>query len=271
MPPHKPLARQVSPARVYDYLLGGKDSFEADDRAAARIIAAAPGIAGDARANRQFLSRAVRFLARAEGIMQFLDIGAGLPTPDNTHEIAQRSNPAARIVYIDNDPEVVARARAFHTSARGGAVAVAEADLTDPYELLAAAVPTLDFSQPVAVLLLWVLDTFPDSAGPYLAVREIMARTAPGSTLVISHPASDIRAGEAARAVRTFNRVMPAAQYRRDRAHVTRFFTGLTLLDPGVVPASTWRPHADDHQLDVTDTALWAGVARKPPASPIVR
>ena len=250
-------------ARVYDYWLGGKDNFAADRIAAEQAIAANPGIVADVRANRQFLARTVRFLAGQCGIRQFLDIGTGLPTASNTHEVAQAAAPDARIVYADNDPIVLAHARALLTSTRQGTTAYLDADLRDPAAILRAAAQTLDFSQPAALMLLIVLHLVPDSNDPYGIVATLLQALAPGSYLVLAHPASDIRAAEMAEMTRRVNERMrgPDATMR-DRPAITRFFDGLDLLEPGVVQPQQWRP-----EPGVTWPPLvtaWCGVARKP-------
>lgn len=250
-------------ARVYNYWLGGKDNFAADRIAAEQAIAANPGIVTDVRANRQFLARTVRFLAGQCGIRQFLDIGTGLPTASNTHEVAQAAAPDARIVYADNDPIVLAHARALLTSTRQGTTAYLDADLRDPEAILRAAAQTLDFSQPAALMLLIVLHLVPDSSDPYGIVATLVRALAPGSYLVLAHPASDIRAAEMAEMTRRVNERMrgPDATMR-DRPAITRFFDGLDLLEPGVVQPQQWRP-----EPGVTGPPLvtaWCGVARKP-------
>jgi hypothetical protein len=183
------------PARVYDYWLGGKDNFAADREAAERVLAVTPGLRFRVQANRAFLARAVRFLATEAGIRQFLDIGTGIPTANNTHEVAQAAAPASRIVYVDNDPIVLAHARALLTSTPDGATAYLEADLRDPAAILTEAARTLDFEQPVALMLIGVLHLVQDSEDPYGLVARYLAALQHGSYLAISHPASDIGAG----------------------------------------------------------------------------
>ena len=181
-------------ARIYDYWLGGKDNFAADREAAEQAIAANPGIVFDVRANRAFLARAVGYLADDRGIRQFLDLGTGLPTASNTHEVAQAVAPESRIVYVDSDPIVLAHARALLTSSSEGATAYLDADLRDLDRIRSAAAQTLDFSKPVAVMMLIVLHLIPDSDDPYGIVKRLMDSLVPGSYLVIAHPASDIKA-----------------------------------------------------------------------------
>jgi O-methyltransferase involved in polyketide biosynthesis len=252
----------ANPARVYDALLGGKDNYEADRRAAQELVGAKPDLPANVRANRQFLGRAVRCLATGERICQYLDIGTGLPTMDNTHEVAQRSRPDASVVYVDNDPLVLVHGRALLTSTPRGTVEFAEADLRDPAAIIGLATQTLDLARPVAVMLLGILYLIEDAAGPYEIVSRLMAATAPGSYLVVSHPASDVHAEEAALGAAAFQQATGIRQTNRSRAEVTRFFDGLDLLPPGVVQANRWRPGPGD---DITrELSNWAGVARKP-------
>jgi hypothetical protein len=250
-------------ARVYNYWLGGKDNYAADREAAERAIAANPGIVADVRANRAFLARVVRYLAAECGVAQFLDIGTGLPTAGNTHEVAQAAEPGAKIVYVDNDPIVLAHARALLTSTPKGATAYLDADLRDTSVILAEAGRTLDFSQPVALILLIILHLIPDSEDPYGIVAKLVDAVPAGSYLVLAHPASDIRAAQMAEMTRRVNERMtgPGAT-TRDRAAITRFFDGLDLLDPGVVQPQQWRPEPGAATVD--QVTAWCGVARKP-------
>jgi hypothetical protein len=251
----------ANPARVYDYWLGGKDNFAADRKAAHDAIAANPEILVEVRANRAFLSRAVRVLAAEAGIRQFLDIGAGLPSADNTHEIAQRIAADSRIVYVDNDPMVAAHARALLTSGADGTTCCLDADLRDVGALLAGARQKLDFGQPVAVMLLMLLHMIPGSGQPYELVGRLMAAVPSGSYLVLSHPASDIRAQSMADMAEQLSGTGPPMT-PRSRADVSRFFDGLELLEPGVVALPHWRPGTADVQPE--SAAGWCGVARKP-------
>ncbi len=250
-------------ARIYNYWLGGKDNFAADREAAEQAIAANPGIRTDVRANREFLARAVRCLASACGIRQFLDIGTGLPTASNTHEVAQAVTAQARIVYVDNDPIVLAHARALLTSTREGATAYIDADLRDTSAILQGARRTLDFSQPVALMLLIILHMIPDTDDPYGIVARLMQALPSGSYLVLAHPASDIHAAKMAEMTKRVNdRMSGPKATMRDRAAVARFFGGLDLLEPGVVQPQQWRP--EPGQLAPPQVTAWCGVARKP-------
>jgi hypothetical protein len=230
------------PARIWDYWLGGKDNFAADREAAERVLEVTPIVAKVARADRAFLARVVHHLAADLGIRQFLDIGTGLPTANNTHEVAQRAAPESRIVYVDNDPIVLAHARALLTSDPRGATAYTEADARDTDAILAAAERTLDLSQPVAVLLLGILLFIPDEDDPFSITRRLMAATAPGSYLAISHGASDIQAEAAARAGGRYNERSAVPLLLRTRDEVARFFDGLEITEPGIVPLNKWQP-----------------------------
>jgi O-methyltransferase involved in polyketide biosynthesis len=251
-----------NPARVYDALLGGKDNFAADREVADRLAAAKPAIRHNARANRAYLGRVVRHLAAEAGIRQFLDLGTGLPSLDNTHEVAQDVALGSRIVYVDNDPIVIAHARAMLVSSPEGATAYLSADIRDPDWILGQASKTLDLDRPVAIILLGVLYMIPDSERPYETVAEYLHAVAPGSYLAISHPASDIDAVSAARAARQYDRAFPTTQTNRSRAEVARFFNGLDLLEPGVVQLNKWRPDLGDVDLGV-EISGWAGLGRK--------
>ncbi|HEY5357599.1 MAG TPA: SAM-dependent methyltransferase [Streptosporangiaceae bacterium] len=249
------------PARVYDYWLGGKDNYAADREAGERVLAATPGLRFRVRANRAFLARAVRYLAGEAGIRQFLDIGTGIPSADNTHQVAQAIAPSARIVYADNDPIVLAHARALLASGPEGATQYVHGDLRDPAPILAAAAQTLDFDQPVALMLLGILHLVQDSEDPYQIVTGLMDALPAGSYLALSHPASDIHPGQA-EAQKRYNERVSTPQTLRSRDEVARFFTGLDLVPPGLVYVHTWRPGPAD--LAATDAAsAYGGVARK--------
>ena len=249
-------------ARVYDYWLGGKDNFAADRAAAEQAIRDCPDIVPTARANRGFLARTVRFLAAEAGIRQFLDIGTGIPTENNTHDVAQAVAPDSRVVYVDNDPLVLVHARALLASHPDGATAYEEADLRDPGRILDLAAGLLDFRRPVAVLLLAILHHVDDEDDPYEIVATLMNAVPPGSYLVVSHPASDIGSEAAAKMARNLNEIMAEKITARDHATVARFFDGLELVAPGLVRVSDWRPPAGSNAG--FPAAIWAGVARKP-------
>jgi SAM-dependent methyltransferase len=247
-------------ARIYDYWLGGKDNYAADREAAQRVIAANPNILPGVRANRAFLRRAVEYLAGEAGVRQFLDIGTGLPTNENTHEVAQRVAPDARIVYVDNDPIVLAHARALLDSTPEGATAYIEADARDTAAILREAAQTLDFSQPVAVMFLMTLQYIPDEDHPHELVSSIMSALPPGSFLVISDTTRDIDATRVAATNKLLNARMGTPQTRRTSEEITRFFDGLDLADPGLVLMPAWRAEPDPEHV----IACYAAVGRKP-------
>jgi O-methyltransferase involved in polyketide biosynthesis len=247
-------------ARVYNYWLGGKDNFEADRKAAEMVVESYPDIRVGVRTQRAFLGRTVRYLAAEAGIRQFLDIGTGLPSADNTHEVAQRVAPESRIVYVDNDPIVLAHARALLTGSSQGSTAYLDADVRDTGEILRVAAETLDFGEPIALMMLGLLQCVPDADDPAGIVKRLLNAVPSGSYLVISHPASDILADQMARGATRMNTVMAAPVTLRTRAEVARFFEGLDLLEPGVVQAHRWRADPPDPDRDIPN---YGGVARK--------
>jgi hypothetical protein len=251
-----------SPARVWNFWVGGKDHFEADRALAGQFGEVVPQMPLIARLTRLFLADTVSQLAAA-GIRQFLDIGTGLPTADNTHEVAQRLAPDARIVYADNDPVVLAHARALLTSSPQGKTAYLDADLRDPAKILAQAAETIDFSQPVAVLLIAVLHFIPDADDPYGIVRSLMDAVPPGSYLAILHGASDVGADDMPEAERRYNDQASARFSARDREHVSRFFDGLELTGPGLVNLSRWTPGTPGGDGARADVAAYCGLALK--------
>ena len=246
------------PARIWDYFLGGKDNFAADRAAAQGVLEVMPTMAMVARAGRAFLAAAVHYLATTGGVSQFLDIGTGLPTANNTHEVAQRANKQARIVYVDNDPIVLAHARALLTSGPDGRTAYVDADLRDTDQILAQAARTLDFSQPVAVMLLAVLHFVADAEDPYAITSRLLATLPAGSFLVLSHASSDIETEPVAAGTARYNQRSAVPITPRNRAQVTRFFDGMDIVEPGVVPLGQWHPgpqQFDSHGLP-TDCAV---------------
>jgi SAM-dependent methyltransferase len=249
------------PARVYDYWLGGKDNFAADREAGELALKAYPQLAEAVKSNRAFLARAVRFLTREAEIRQFLDIGTGIPASDNTHEVAQREAADSRIVYVDNDPIVLLHARALLRSAPEGACAYIEADLRNPDEILARAAETLDFSQPVALMLLTVLQFIADEEDPYALVARLMAALPPGSYLVLAHPTDDFNPSRG-ESIQRYNERVADQAVLRGREETLRFFDGLELLEPGVVVGAKWRPDSEFEAARHSST--WSGVARKP-------
>jgi hypothetical protein len=251
-------------ARVYDYWLGGKANFAVDRVAADQATAANPEIVPAVRANRAFLRRSVRYLAGPAGVRQFLDIGTGIPSADNTHEVAQRIAPQARIVYVDNDPIVLAHAHHLLKSTKEGACRYLSADLGDPGKILDEAADTLDFSRPTAVMLMAILQYVPDSGSPHAIVRRLMAAFPPDSYLVISHPAKDIGAQQVAESMRRYNEHAADQATPRTHAEVARFFTGLDLLEPGVVQLTEWRPDGGPRSGEpAAPLPMWCGVGRK--------
>jgi hypothetical protein len=249
-------------ARIYDYILGGKDNFDADRAAAAKILAVIPGGSGPARMNRAFLGRVVHFLAAERGIRQFLDIGSGLPTASNVHEIAQAADPDARVVYVDNDPVVVLHAQTILED-RSKGVAAVRGDLRDVPGITAspAVRELIDFSQPVAVLLFAVLHFVPDGDDPRSLLAGFRDVIVPGSALALSH-ITDEEAGRAGRAV---YQGASAAITPRSRAQIGGFFDGLDLLPPGVVGIGHWPgPGPAGAALH-----FYGGVAVKPAGLPV--
>jgi hypothetical protein len=250
------------PARVYDYWLGGKDNFAADRSAAEAIIAVRPAIVRDIRANRDFMRRAVAYLAAA-GVRQFLDVGTGIPTTPNLHEVVQGIAPDARIVYADNDPIVLAHARALLASTPEGATSYIQADLRDPGMILQEAARTLDFTRPTAVTLVSVLQLISDQEDPRGIVARIMSTVSSGSYLVLTHPASDIHGELVAESARRYNKSVATPVTLRSFDQFAGFLDGLELVEPGIVQCHRWQPgpgaSAEDYQV-----AGWGAVGRKP-------
>ncbi|MFF2146086.1 SAM-dependent methyltransferase [Kitasatospora sp. NPDC058190] len=251
-------------ARMYDYYLGGFTNFAADREAAGHVLAIAPWVRDAARANRSFVHRSTRALALA-GIDQFLDIGTGIPTSPNLHEVAQSVEPRARVVYADNDPIVLTHAQALLAGTPEGRTAYIEADVTDPAGLLAAPGlrDTIDFSRPVALSLNALLHFVPDAHGAYELVEHLKSVLAPGSALVMTHLTVEFAPEEMGRVVGIYQAAGTALQ-ARTRVEFARFFDGWTLLPPGIVPAPHWRPTADDPAVSGSDASGYAGVALRP-------
>jgi hypothetical protein len=247
------------PARVYAYWLSGKDGYAADREAAEEVARCRPQVVAGARANRAFLARAVRYLAGRQGIRQFLDIGPGLPAPDATHSVAQAIAPESRVVYVDNDRIVLAHARALLTSSREGVCECVNADLRDPAAILAEAAQTLDFTEPVAVILAAILHFISDADDPAGLVAALAGALAPGSSVAISHLTSDFASDQVAAAVAAYNALVPSGITARSHAQVTALFGGLPLVPPGVVPVSEWRP--DHAPVRGVSADVYAGLA----------
>jgi len=252
------------PARVYDVWLGGKDHFAADRAAAEQVVRTNPGIMPSVRSNRAFLARVVRYLVREAGVTQFLDLGTGLPSADNVHEVAQAADPSARVVYVDNDPIVLVHARALLTGTPG-TVAYIDADIRDADVILDKAHDTLDLTRPVAVMLLMTLQFIPDEDDPYSLVHRFMDALPSGSYLVVSCPeAGDGVAGEqAAQASARYNQMVTTPMKRRSRSEIVPFFEGLEIVEPGYVHMSRWRPDPGEELPERYSPAI-AVVARKP-------
>jgi hypothetical protein len=247
------------PARVYNVWIGGKDGYAADRKAAEEVAQCRPQVVAGARGNRAFLARAVRYLAGQRGIGQFLDIGPGLPAPGATHNVAQAIDPQTRVVYVDNDPLVLAHARALLTSLPEGACDYLDADLRDPEVIIRDAARTLDFTQPAAIMLVAVLHFIPDASDPQGIVATLAGALAPGSFVAISHLTADFAPDQVASGVAAYNNLVPAGITARSHAHVTALFGGLPLVPPGVVPVSEWRPAVDCQSGQGAD--MYAGLA----------
>jgi S-adenosyl methyltransferase len=246
---------------VHDYWLGGKDNFAVDRATGDAVMAAYPGIVTSVRANRAFLARTVRFLAEA-GIEQFLDIGTGIPAASNTHEVAQSVTPSCRVVYVDYDPVVLLHAEALLTSSPQGVVDYIDADLRDPQTILSRAARTLDFSRPVGVTLIAIMHLVADQDDPYGIVRQLIAAVPAGSYLALSQAASDIEAEQVAEAGRRYTRLARENLRFRSYDEILRFFDGLELVEPGLVPVQQWRPASELEAR--AKSAIWGGVGRKP-------
>jgi trans-aconitate methyltransferase len=232
------------PARIYDYLLGGTDHFPVDAGAAEHVTSNLPRGSDSARrivrANRQFLARTVRYLAGEAGVRQFLDLGTGIPSVDNVHGVAQRTAPESRIVYVDNDPIVLAHAHILLDSAPEGAAAYIEGDVRDPEPILRQAADTLDFDRPIGLVIIGVLHFLGDEEDPYGIVSRFLEALAPGSYLAVSHLAVDIQAEEMAEMARRYTENVPEPMVLRSRSDVARFFDGLELVQPGLVSIDQW-------------------------------
>jgi hypothetical protein len=244
-------------ARVWNYLLGGKDNYPADRAAGDKAYEDFPEIVEVARASRAFLARAVRYLAAEAGIRQFLDIGTGLPTADNTHEVAQRVAPSSRIVYVDNDPLVLTHARALLTSHPAGATAYIDADVREPEKILKAAAQTLDFTEPVALMLLGIMGHIADNHEARSILNRLLAVLPVGSYLVLSDGTASRQRDDA----EAHYNASGAEPYRgRTPDEIAHFFDALELVEPGVGPAPLWRPEPGTRPVPVGE---YCGVGRK--------
>jgi S-adenosyl methyltransferase len=250
-------------ARMYDYVLGGKDNYAADRVAVEEGLRAWPEMAFAMRANRAFLGRAVRYLTAEAGMRQFLDVGTGIPTAGNVHEVAQAIAPESRVVYADYDPVVLAHARALLDSHEAGATEYIDADLRDTDKILARAAEVLDFSEPVAVTLVAILHVIPESDDPSAIVAKIMNAVPSGSYLTISHVGSDLFDDDTNDSFSgVMKRRMQQAYIPRSREQVARFLAGLDLVEPGLVPLEDWRPAPGSGTAD--RSSLYGAVGRKP-------
>jgi hypothetical protein len=249
-------------ARVADFLNGGRDSFEADRRAAWAMLAASPAVASIVPGVLAFQQRAVRFLALEAGVRQFIDVGTGLPGASTSRDLVQSVDPACRVVYVDNDQMVLSHVRAFARSTEQGAIAALDAKLTDPAALLAGAAETLDFGQPVAVLLPSTLPFIASTGRATAIVSALLAALSPGSYLALCHLAADLDPALAASA-EYWNRVSSLQVTLRSRAAVASLAAGLDLVEPGLVTVDEWRPAADGGRLD-QPAPVYAALARKP-------
>ncbi|MFC7545450.1 SAM-dependent methyltransferase [Plantactinospora sp. GCM10030261] len=253
------------PARRYNYWLGGKDHFAADRESGDRIAAAWPSVRTAARENRGFLKRAVTYLAGTAGLDQFLDIGTGLPTADNTHEVAQALVPRTRVVYVDNDPMVMMHARALMTSAPEGATTYIEGDLREPEKILAHPdlTGTLDLSRPIALMLVAVLHFIPAQQDAVRIVRRLVSALPPGSHLTVTNATKDVLSRETAAVYDAMLNSGRTDVWPRSRDEFAALVAGLELVEPGIVPVSEWRPTATTRP-DPADVAVYGAVARVP-------
>lgn len=251
------------PARVWDYWLGGKDHFPADREVGDQILAAMPQLSVMARADREFLGRAVRHLVQEAGISQFLDIGTGIPTANNTHQVAQAIAPEVRVVYVDNDPIVLSHARALLTSSPEGATDYVDADLREPGKILDAAAATLDLATPVAIMLLGILEFIPDDDQASQVIGHLLDAVPAGSYLAIAHSTNEVQRKAMDEAARRWNESGATPLTLRDRAALTRLFEGLELLEPGVVACPLWRPDESTSYAG-EEVPQFCGVGRKP-------
>jgi hypothetical protein len=249
-------------ARFWDYLLGGKDNYPVDRAVGTQVLRLDPDLRDAARADRGFLVRAVRYLVGEAGIRQLLDIGTGLPTVNNTHQVAQATAPECRIVYVDNDPLVLVHARALLTSTSEGVTAYLNADVRDPEAILHDAARTLDFTVPVALMLLGIINYIIDDAEAHAVVNQLLDALPSGSYLAISHPTAEIHGDAVDASMRHWNESGAAPIRHRTRQEILSFFAGLQLLEPGVVSCSLWRPNRSEVGIRA-EVHQYCGLARK--------
>ncbi|WP_242902226.1 SAM-dependent methyltransferase [Actinomadura terrae] len=265
-PPSVDLRTDVAhSARVYDYLLGGKDNYKADRAAAEDVIKVAPYMRTSVRANRNFMVRVARYLAAERGVRQFLDIGTGLPTSPNLHEVVQKVDPSCRVVYVDNDPIVLVHARALLTSTPEGQSRYIDADVSDPQSILAApeVQETLDLSQPVGLCLIAVLHFLHDEAQAHGIVENLLEPLPSGSFLALSTIAIDSAPKQVSTAIKEYN-ARGIHSKARTKADIEGFFKGLELIEPGVTPVHHWRPDDEARKIDDSQVSMYGGLAIKP-------
>ncbi|MED7928979.1 SAM-dependent methyltransferase [Nonomuraea sp. LP-02] len=250
-------------ARMWNYWLGGKDHYDVDREAGDQFSAAFPDIVEIARLSRHLLARIVRHLVEEAGVRQFLDVGTGLPTVDNTHEVAQRADPACRVVYVDNDPLVLAHARALLVGSPEGATDYVDADLREPEKIVAAAAGTLDLTEPVALMLMGIAGYVSEEDGAYSIVGRLMEALPSGSYLAMWDGVNVVTGEALDRAQEEHNEGPGAPYHLRSRAEFARFFDGLELVEPGVVSITRWRPDPDP-MASLAEVDALCGVARKP-------
>jgi hypothetical protein len=260
-PPSQIDATVPHSARIWNYWLGGKDNYAVDREVGERVATMFPNIVDEARASRAFLRRAVRFLAGEAGIRQFLDVGTGLPTADNTHQIAQQLAPESRIVYVDNDPLVLAHARALLTSSKEGTAEYVDADVHDPGKILAEAAKTLDFTKPVAVIMNGIMGHITDDDLAHSIVAQIVDGLGTGSYLTLSDGSDTSEEG--VESMRFYNQSGAIPYHLRSPEQIRSFFDGLELVEPGLVPRNQWRPDITPAK-SMTPVAGQGAVGRKP-------
>jgi hypothetical protein len=252
-------------ARVWNYWLGGKDNFQVDRDVGDQFSGLYPDITVVARSSRAFLKRSITFLAQEAGIRQFLDVGTGMPTADNTHQVAQAAAPDARIVYVDNDPLVLAHARALLTGTPEGVTEYIDADLRDPAAILeAAGRTTLDLSKPTGLILMNILGHVPDLEEAAAIVGHLMDALPPGSYLATADGTNVIDGPAFEEAIAVWNANAPLSYHLRRPEDLARFTEGLELVEPGLVPCSRWRPAPDATAEDLREVDEFGAVARKP-------
>ncbi|MEO3826587.1 SAM-dependent methyltransferase [Actinomadura sp. B10D3] len=247
-------------ARIWNYWLGGTDNYEIDRIAGDQYVALYPGIVEIARAGRYFMDRAIRFLALDRGIRQFMDCGTGLPTVDNTHEMAQRAAPDAKVVYVDNDPLVLAHARALLTGTPEGGTSYIDCDLHDPKTIMSRAAETLDLSRPVGLLLIGVMGHIVDPGEAYGVVRGLMEPLVSGSYLILHDSTDEDEAFNAAQ--RAYDATGAIPFRLRGPEFIRGYFDGLEMVEPGLVTSGAWRPEVES--MDIEDLPTLCAVARKP-------